>query len=182
VLFVVYLGNDLEDIACDWRWTRPKPYYTLSDGALTLVKPRMTWSTRLRNTSYCAEFLYQKLLRGRDESRKAPEWASADTMPLFDALVRRIAESCAGRGARVLAVLAYPPEAIERGPNETEARARAILEVAGIMTLDTLEALAEAMRDGANVYDDDGIHWNAKGHEIVANAIQETLLEKSWLN
>jgi lysophospholipase L1-like esterase len=181
VLLVTCLGNDLEDIRHDWRWGSPKPYYTLADGDLRLTKPRPTLGYRLRSLSYLAEQLHQRLQDPNQASRLAPEWQTTDPVPLFAALVRRMAEQCARREIKFLVVLAYYEEGVGREANEQERRVYAALEEARIATLDTRPPLAERARAGEALYDADRIHWNAHGHEVAAGEIAKAVCANGWL-
>ena len=86
VLLNVFVGNDLEDIRHEKRFGWPKPYFQLEDGGLELVPPTPSLEIRLRTSSYLAEGLF-RVFGSSSQSRLAPEWESADSMPLFAASI-----------------------------------------------------------------------------------------------
>jgi len=182
VVILTIHGNDLEDIRHELRHTYPKPVYTLEGGQLRLRKPSTTWDLSVRQASYLAEFAFMKLRNHKNDSRLAPAWKNADVLPLFAAIVRSIAEETTRRRARLVALLAYLPDRIEAEPTEEEQRMRAVLEEARIPTLDTRAMFAPRVRAGEVLYSSDGWHWNVRGNEVVADAIQEFLLAKGWLD
>jgi lysophospholipase L1-like esterase len=182
VVLVVSLGNDLDDIRCERRNAWPKPSYTLEDGELRLTKPHMTWDVRLRTASYLFEYLFRRMRNTEGDSRLAPMWENTDALPLFKALVRSMATESAQRGAHFLAVLAYFSRHLETGPTEQEQQARAALEEMGIATLDTHTLFVARAQAGETLYASDQVHWNARGHAVVADAIREMLLAQGWLD
>jgi lysophospholipase L1-like esterase len=183
VVLVVCLYNDLEDIRHEWRWAWPKPYYTLAGGDLQLTKPQMTWALRLRTSSYLAEVLYERLWRRRSvESRLAPAWEQADPVPLFEALVRKMADECRQHGVHFLAVAAWPRAWLEAEPPKPNRRMRDVLDRLGLDVVDLREPFAARGRAGEVVFDADEVHWSARGHEVVAAEIEKVLRAKKWLD
>ena len=180
VLLLAFPANDLEDIRMERNCSWPKPRFDLVDGELELVKPALTWDIRLRSVSYCAEFVYEQLRTKGTDERTTESWKSRDTIPLYAAIVRRMAEECKAHNAHPVAIVAYPPESIATGPSEAERRARLALEEAGFTTCDTFGAFRERTRAGESLYADDAMHWNARGNAVAAEAVRQLLLERGW--
>jgi len=136
----------------------------------------VTWDIRLRASSDLIELLYQRAMKDRNKSHRAEGFTTADAIPIFDALVQRIAAVAAQNGARLVAVLAYAPEGFggdftEKGRLMTESLNRA-----GVPSLDTRKLFAARSSDPNRLlYSSVGMHWNPQGHAIVADGIQELL-------
>jgi hypothetical protein len=180
VILLAFPGNDLEDIRLERSCSWPKPHYDLVDGELRLAKPVPTWDLRLRSVSYCAEFAYQLLRTKETDDRMAPGWADRDPIPLYSAIVRRMADECEARGIHLLAVVAYPEESVAKGPSELERRARAALEEAGLATCDTLDAFREHANAGESLYAHDAVHWNVRGNAVAAEEARRLIVRLGW--
>ena len=181
VVLVVFLGNDLDDIRTLRRGSWPSPYYRLEDGELELVPPVLTWDVRVRTASYVGEYLMRALGPELRSSIRAPEWETADTVPLFAALVARMAAVSEQHDARFLAVLTYNSSRAATGPTEREARARAALEQAGVAVVDALPAFTARREAGEELFAGGDGHWNAAGHALVADLIRRALAKRGWL-
>ncbi len=180
VILVAYLGNDLDDVRNVEKGGQPCPWYRLEDGELELVPPSAGPLVRLRNASYVVETVLGMLSPGEGGTREAPQWAGdVDTVPLFVALVRRMAEVCDEAGARFLAVYTYSSDRFGFAPFPRELRARQLVADAGIATLDTFAAFAESIAAGAELFERG--HWSPEGHRLVAELIRRELLERGWV-
>jgi len=176
VLLTVSLGTDPEDIRHDLLYSQPKPYYTFDGNLLELIPPQETLVHRLRNLSYLAEFVYRGLVDADRQSNLAPEWVDADPVPLFERIVHRIAEVTSEHGARLLVVLVYDPEQEAGGLSTRDEKLRLFFSEAGIETLDTYELF----HNKGGLYRKGGdVHWNARGHELVAQMLCTRALERS---
>jgi hypothetical protein len=173
--------NDLDDIRKERNASWPKPHYDLVDGELQLVKPRLTWDVRLRCLSYLAEFVYQHAHTADMAARWAPGWESQDPLPLYAAIVRRIADQCRERKVPHVVAIGYPGERLATGPTDAERGMRAALEEAGFLTCDTLEVFREHAARGESLYWANNLHWNARGHELAAGQLRQLLLERGLL-
>jgi hypothetical protein len=182
VLLVVFPHNDLEDIGQEIGSSWPKPHFELEDGRLKLVPPSVTWDIHLRSVSYLAEIVYSQLRSKENNMRIAEAWKSRDTLPLFAAIIDRMAEECRARGVEVAAVIAYPPGRMATGPSEAERRVRAALERAGFATCDTFDAFREHTVAGESLYSSDGLHWNARGNAVAAAQARRLLVELGWVS
>lgn len=174
VLLTVFLGNDLEDIRHSRGFGQPRPWFELVNGELRLHPPEATWDVRLRNTCYLGEALFRALGNPLPGAIRAAPWVEAETLPLFEALIERMAARCAAASARFVVMLAYPPERATSNPNEREREVRRRLEARGIELVDTLELFASSVRAGEQPYAPDG-HWNPRGHALVAEVLAERL-------
>lgn len=181
VILMTFPHNDLDDVRRERNCSWPKPRFELEDGDLRLVKPKLTWDVRLRSVSYCAEFVYDRLRTEATDERFAEGWKSRDGVPLYAAIVRRMAEECTARGIRLLAVIAYPPDRLSTGPTDAEVRARAALEEAGFVVCDTLDAFREHAKTGEPLYASDDLHWNTRGNAVAAEAARKTLEGLGWV-
>jgi lysophospholipase L1-like esterase len=171
VLLTIFVGNDLTDIRYDRLYSWPKPYFTLEAGQLVPRPPRATWDIRLRTASYLVEFVHQLAPRSF-AAHAAPELASVDSLALFDAIFGRIATVTTRMGARLLVVLAYPPDQIRGSPSIFARHVAAALDSAKIPWVDT-RATFEGVPDAASaLYFAKNGHWNPRGHMLVADAVR----------
>lgn len=180
VLLQVFLGNDLRDIACDRQSGWSKPWFRLEHGALQLVPPEQPWTTVVRTRSYLAELLLQAVERGRASWRSAAYWRDRDALPLFVALVQRLAVGVAASGAQLLLVLAPGCDdtlAPVAGPRDAEVLAA--VRVLGVPVLDPLAVLLGPGDDGA-LFLPNG-HWSPAGHARVAAAVAAECERRGWL-
>jgi lysophospholipase L1-like esterase len=176
VILTVCVFNDLADIGHERLYSWPKPYYTLEQGELRLSKPELTWGMRARTASYLVEFLFQRVLNDPRTPRAAIR-TPVNTAQLFDALARRIASVTTRHGARLVAVLAYPPPRL--GPRFTAVgrQMMATLEAAGVPTLDTQKLFDDHGLAEDKAYWPSGVHWTAEGHRIVAEGLTRLLAD-----
>lgn len=182
VVQVAFTGNDFEDIRYERRFGWPKPYYTLEQGRLDLVKPEISWDVRIRTALYVGELVFRVADRHTQTSRLAPDWSDpeADTVPLFLALTRRIKQVATENGARHLLVFAYPRPRYASRRNAIEARALDALDGAGIVVLDTFDLLAARPDHGKSLFNKER-HWNVRGHRMLADAIRAEIDRRGWL-
>lgn len=179
VLLQVFLGNDLRDIACDRQSGWSKPWFRLEHGALTLVPPEQPWTTVVRTRSYVAELLLQAVERGRPSWREAAYWRDRDALPLFVALVQRLAAGVAAHGGLLLLVLApWCDDTLEPMAGPRDAEVLAALQTLGVPVLDLLPALAVPGADGP-MFLPHG-HWTAAGHARVAAAVAAEWAMRGW--
>jgi lysophospholipase L1-like esterase len=184
VMLVVTLSNDLQDIGYTRR-DLPKPYYLLENGEPRLWKPRLTWDVRLRSASYLAEFLFQQMRDRVQVARWARVPGAGDPLPLFTALVQRMANESAQRGVHFFAVLAYSRHDLQTEPTEPERLAVTALGAAHIVMLDSYAPLAPRVRAGETLYlpeQPDAIHWNARGNAVISETIGRMLIRQGWLS
>lgn len=181
LILLAFPENDLDDVRLERSCSWPKPHYDLVNGELRLVKPAPTWDLRLRSMSYCAEFIFRTFWSREDDHRMATGWESRDPIPLYSAIVRRMADECREHDIRTLAVIAYPPERLATGPTEAERRAREALEEAGFETCDTLDVFREHAEAGESLYASDNVHWNAQGNLVAAEEARDRLVQLGWV-
>lgn len=170
VLLTVFLGNDLDDIRYARRHGWPRPRYELAGGELRFHPAVATWDVRLRCSSYLGEALFRVIGDPLPPEIFAPGLESADTLPLFEALVARMAELTTAAGARLVVALAYPPERLAGEPSPREREVRGLLEAREIELVDTFELLSHSAAAGEEPHAADG-HWSARGHALVAGAL-----------
>lgn len=175
VILTICVNNDFDDIAHERIYSWPKPSYSLDGGELQLRKPSISTDIRLRESSYLFEFLYQRVLTAYDKPRLSAGFEDGDAGPLFDALLRRFEAVTRDHGARLVAVLAYGPERLG-DVTEVSRHITEVLERDGIPTLDTRRLLATRSPDPNHLlYSEGGVHWNAEGHAIIAEGVQQLL-------
>lgn len=179
VLLLVTICNDLEDIKSSRKAGWSKPYFTLEPDGLVLHRPPASWSVQLRSVSYFAEALLQLFERDRPSAAVAPEWREADSLPLFRALVRRLAAAVRHDGAELLVVMERPadgdpPEIARNGLRVLEALAQD-----GIQVLDLRLGfdMPPAQRHELNLPDG---HWSAKANRMAADEIRAELRRLGW--
>lgn len=182
VLWILFAGNDLDDIrnarASGW----PKVYFRLEDGELVQVPPVHTWLERWRVHSYVLEIVLQRLFPQPTKVR-APGWPvdglGRDSLPLFKAIAARLQRSVADNGSQLLAVIAHRPNS--RQPNREGVAMREALDELAIETVDLFETMhgPEAPPQTELFFADDG-HWTALGHRLAARAIRDALIRAGW--
>lgn len=184
VLLTVFLGNDLDDIRLDRQSGWSKPYFLLRPGvpqggdALELVPPAYSLGTALRTRSYLGELAFQLLERGTPSRRRAPEWETGDTLPLFAALVRRLRDRVDAEGGRLLVLLAQPCDddgrAVRHARTGDVLGVLADLEIPAVDTWDALTAI------GAAAYLSN-LHWSPAGHAAAAEVAVAKLRDLALL-
>jgi hypothetical protein len=177
VMLQICVFNDLRDINHRWLYSWPKPYYELLEGELHLTGPPLTWSVRVREASYLVETLYQRLMNAQNIGVLVNPSRGVDTLPLFEALMRRMASLTLDQGIRLVAILAYSPDTLDaRGPARGE-RIQAVLTGLGVPTLDTRALFAAHSSNPGSYYSRISNHWNAEGQQLVAEASQRLLAD-----
>lgn len=176
LILTICVSNDLDDIGYERLYSWPKPTYSLAGGELQLMRPRLTWDIRVRNTSYLVEFLFQRFRRERDGPRRTPGFRPSDAPALFDALIRRMASEADRRSVSMVAVMAYLPERVDRGSHQAAGHIVASLDRAGIPRLDVRELFAgRTANPEQELFSPVGNHWNPRGNEIVAHGLRGLL-------
>ncbi len=172
VIMTVCVYNDMTDIGYERIYSWPKPYYLLKNGQLELHKPDYTWEMRARTWSYLVEVMFQRLQNENLTPTVAAGSSRENAGALFEALVRRIAATTAGHGARLVAVLAYPPHRFGLEYTAVAAEMTGALTRVGVPTLDTRELFLTLTTDPDKTYYlPFGVHWNRDGHRAVAQAV-----------
>lgn len=179
VLLNVYVANDLSDIRHRIRFSWPKPYFRLTEGALELVPPRASIEIRVRTASYLAEGVL-RVFGGDTRCELAPEWESTDPVPLFLALVRRLKEGVEKHRARLLVVVHYPSRARTGIANRSDKRILGAVGDAQVPLLDLMTHLAAAAKLGRTIWLPDN-HLTPDGHAVVAEAIVGKLRSLGWI-
>jgi lysophospholipase L1-like esterase len=180
VILVAFPWNDLEDIACIRRHSFPKPYFRLQGGVLDLVPPGLDLLTALRTHSYVVERILRVIEPPEGHSQRAPEWTDSDTVPLFVALVRRLAARATALPAHLLVLMVYPPDAEKSPRPENVRRILDGLEEEGIAVLDTYDALVNRQKTAGQIYLPDR-HWSPDGHRLMAGLLLAELAARKWL-
>jgi lysophospholipase L1-like esterase len=180
VVLVAYLGNDLNDIRNEYHWRWPKPWFRLEEGRLELVPPEPDLGVRIRSASYVGEMISRVLTRPGADSRAAPPWREADTLPLFCSLIEQLRSEVRARDAHLLTVLLYSRrETVWR--REIEDRVLAALAPRDLSVLDALPALVAAYQDGRDPWFQTDNHLNPAGHRLLAELIAARLAAEGWL-
>lgn len=175
--------NDFDDIQATMIAGRAKPRFTLADRTLVLSNvpasvdpadaPRLAGSpwlpvsaqAWLARNSYAYAWLDE---RGRSAraAPSAPPRHSSDSLALFRALVERLQATAATIGATVVLVHAAP-ELRERLANAIPP---------SVHVMDVAERFAV---DGPALFADN-LHWNDRGHRLVAAALADWLSVGRW--
>ncbi len=178
VLLTVFLGNDLDDIRLERQSGWSKPWFLLRDTALVMTPPERSWTTLVRTNSYVAEFALQAFDRHVPAARRAAPWREGDTLPLFVALVQRLARQARSDGTDLLVMLAQPCNGDRRTvPHERTDEVLRALAGAGVDAFDCSAAFLAAP-DPALFLDDH--HWSASGHELAARVLLLELGRRTW--
>lgn len=191
--------NDVEDAASERRYGYPKPSFQLDPEArLTLhgvPVPRLSWAWRVQRRLGQSSYLFNRLraLEPLFEPRAAsvPVGAAGFMMgaagaapgagervdagpdlALTHALLRRMASDCREDGIRFFVVSTPSPREL------TDALAR-MLAGLGVPYRSLDGALRRRPREEVKFPHDP--HWNARGHHIAADAVEEFLVEQSVL-
>jgi lysophospholipase L1-like esterase len=177
VILTMFLANDLTDISHDQMWSYPKPAFRLQGETLVATPPVADWGVRLRDNSYLVEFLYRRLM-GREAFQVKSGVALPDSVALLHALLGRLERGVADANARLVVVLAYLPSelATPRSPIADAVVDR--LTELGARVVDTHAVFtARSVNPKEELYAEDGVHWNARGHALVAEALRPVLLQ-----
>jgi hypothetical protein len=175
VILQICVFNDLRDINHRWLYSWPKPYYEVQDGELHLTRPPFTWSIRVREASYLVETLYQRIMNAQNIGVLVNPSRDVDTLPLFEALMRRMASLTLDQGIRLVAILAYSPDTLDaKGPARGQ-RLQEVLAGLEVPTLDTRALFAAHSSNPGRYYSPISNHWNAEGHQLVAEGSQRLL-------
>jgi len=173
VLLTLSVKNDLDDIGFERIYSWPKPTYTIVNGELVLRKARRSWDILLRSRSDLVESLVQKFwsLTRPPADVRAPDQVPA--AELFEQLIRQMAGWTSGRSIRLVAVLAYAPATRDPEADTKAAVMTRVLAGAGVPVLDTRDLLRRQSANPDTTYYAAGeSHWNADGHQIVAQGIR----------
>jgi len=176
IIWTICVFNDLDDIGYERRFSMPKPHYTLEDHQLRLWSADLTWTDRLRASSYLVEGVYRRVY-GPVGARLVPGFTAAYGIDLFDALVRRIASITREHGSQLVVVLAEAPQAPDPDWTIKTLPIASSLERVRVPTLDARTLFGARSADPARLLYARFGHWNARGHAIVAEGIQELLAQ-----
>ena len=166
VVLILVCANDLEEIARPAAYGRPKPWFTLRDGALQLGGVPVPVDP-LAECSHLARSLRAWSIKRSTPPLAPDERAGAEALQC--ALVARLASEVQAAGARLLVV-----------SDGTDGAAPCLRSSSAWPFLDVRPALESAARSGAVTFASDA-HWTAHGHQAVAEAIAARLQESGWL-
>jgi lysophospholipase L1-like esterase len=170
--------NDLDDIRHARIYSQPKPTYRLVDGALVFTPPTRTWDVSLREHSYLAEWLFQRVQRGQMRAIVRSDVSDADAVTLFEALVRRIRDETAARRVPLVAVLASATDKADPKGRVTARIMTAVLANLGIPMLDVRALFAGRSIDpDTQFFSPIGGHWNPEGQALVAQGVRDLLAQ-----
>jgi hypothetical protein len=174
------------DVAVCWQATfnRYSYAYRLFDLAWKGLQARIAAKKSPQNPS--AQTPGQRSFAARRSAFKRVSHVPGEDVT--EALLLEIGRLCAKTGAGLLVVLI--PERQEMRPDDIYERlawpggyqqARAICRRHQVRCLELLPVLARYEERGQRVYFDVDIHWNEKGHRIVAEAICQKIMEDRLL-
>jgi len=198
LVVVMFYANDIADNNSDERWGYPKPLFQVRDGELVLTNvpvpqpaehvdrewqpsPFRTIAQSVLDSTMKSQAVNELVwrlayLRRTWRSRPLPDDSinTATDMTVTRALLRQFKSEAEARGARVVVVAIPHPNEIygvtgqTPFPENLEAVARAL----NISYLDLAPALLASSK---RTYHRHGIHWNAHGHKVAANALEKYL-------
>jgi hypothetical protein len=127
--------------------------------------------------------LYQPLIASKINAIQAAQrqaLSAEDRLELYRRLVRRMKRLCDERGIDFLVILAYERSELRKGDVSPNSRLAQVLEMDSVRTVDLYAALrdAEQASDSSLYYRGD-IHWNARGHQVVAELLRPSL--EQWM-
>jgi hypothetical protein len=196
--------DDLLGNLLDQHSGYPKPRFVLHKGQLTLtnipvpqrsipweqaverelsILDRRTWTGRmdkvlrvwLRSYPYLLKRL--KLASYLHDARMR----SSEALALSEALFKTFRDEVASAGGRLVVLLKPFGESLEKGDQlDLYSYVRTRLEASGVATINPLASLRE-INEKSPVYFPADRHWNAKGHEVVAQVIFQTIQANGWL-
>ena len=181
VLVQLFLGNDLDDVRFQRRFTWPKPYYELVDGELRFHPARWSWDVALHESSYLGHFAFKLLDRRFFERDVLAAPRNSDTLPLSCAIVVEMDRLAREHGAHLLVLPVPDPAPLGEPVVERERLMVALFDRAGLAILDPREPFAERRRAGEQLESAPDHHWNAAGHALAAQLIAEELERRGWL-
>lgn len=195
------LGNDFVDNLTNFSFFGPAPRWVLrGDGiefqgtdhpearasfrATNLPLPGMRFLHRNSLLYYVLNhYLYQRLIAERIVALKREQESSLpaeDRRELYLRLVSRMQERCEAAGAQLAVVFLYQRHELEGGAGSPYRSLAAELREGGIATYDLYRDLREAeAAAGKSLYYREDIHWNARGHAVVADLLEPRL--RAWL-
>lgn len=176
VLLTSTVLNDFTDIGYERLYSWPKPTFTLVGGHLTMTPPRLTWDIRIRNVSYAAEFLFQRVANEDYHPRLAPGFDAKMAPGLFEALLGRMAQVTAKAQVPLVAALAYAPLSEQPDYKPVAAAMTASFAKLGIPLLDVRALFAGRSTDpDTEFHSPVGRHWNRAGNLVVAEGVRDLL-------
>jgi hypothetical protein len=201
LVVLLTIPNDFYGNAVNLSFFGPAPRFVLDGDSLRLESTRSPAATEafeatnlpapgrafLHEHSLVYYFLnhliYQPLIAGRtqrllDEQSKA--LSKADQIELYHRIVRRMKRLCDARGVGFAVVFGYEQSALRPGAPSPNAEVIARLEADGIATFDLYDTLRQAEASGQpTIYYREDIHWNVRGHRLVADVLQPRI--EGWL-
>jgi hypothetical protein len=125
--------------------------------------------------------IYQKLAGGKIEELNEQQinaLSPDQRQTLYRRLIGRMRTITEGHGAELLVVFAYQRSDLRPNRQSPHQTIREQLEANGIRTLDLYDVLrdAELGSDSSYYYQTD-IHWNTRGHRLVAELLRPWLLQ-----
>ena len=128
-------------------------------------------------------FIYQRLISQRIEAllnEQIRALTRAEQVELYRRLVSRMRRLCDDRGVGFLVVFGYARSELQPDRDSPNTDVLRALAADGVPTIDLYDALRDAeLSPGPSLYYRENIHWNARGHRFVADALRPTL--ESWL-
>ncbi len=184
LLLLTYLSNDLPGILSHSAGARFKPKYVKTGDELEYRPLPHPLLNRLRHESYLATLTLRALHRVApalfDESE--PSAAAQDAWEIYVALVERIVDEAARRGAARVVILLWSHDAARRAPQGAADLERRFTD-RGVVVVDLDRIIAERGLDPRALYYDGsvdpGAHWNAEGHALVAEVLGAALLRRA---
>ena len=188
---LMFSENDPDENNSDYQYSKHKPKFDVVEGQLQLTGvpvPRGNqWRTAaahedpkslvdvLANLVYQSHFLHDLRFRSRRAAQRAePPTVDAEDMDLTRWILRALRDEVAGRGAR-LALVAIPSKLEFMSIDGYVPYQVQLRPICSELDIDYLDLAPFFERRRLRTYFRGGMHWNARGHTVAAEAILEFL-------
>lgn len=197
LVVLLFYDNDPADNAAPLRYAKAKPRFKWTDGQLHLTNvpvPRQSaWdqppapSARAADArldvllapSHALHDIYFRLRNLRRAFQTPAPAAAPRDMVLTGQLIRALRDDVQARGAQlVIAAIPSPAQLIGADPAPYQPELARICADLDIPLLDLQPALQNTL---LRTYFRQGIHWNPRGHQVAATAIDAFLRERQLL-
>ncbi|MHC5212664.1 MAG: SGNH/GDSL hydrolase family protein [Planctomycetota bacterium] len=166
IVVLTVCANDTREVYRAAMYGRKKPRFVL-DGGRPVLRGVPVPRHRFAEWSHLLRSAWSNRLKAANPPLRPDETGPA--RQLQAALLHALAEDVTGAGARLLVVSQDEPWLT--GP---------LAGIPGVLSLDVGPALAMAAEAGPVTFARDP-HWNARGHAVVADAIEQTIRAAGWL-
>jgi hypothetical protein len=201
LVVMLTIPNDFYGNAVNLSFFGPAPRFVMDGDSLRLETTRSPAATEafeatnmpapgrafLHEHSLVYYFLnhlvYQPLIAGRTQrllDEQGKSLTRDEQAELYRRIVRRMKRLCDERGVGLVVVFGYEQSALRADAPSPNAGVIRMLEADGVETFDLYESLRAAELSGEpSIYYREDIHWNVRGHRLVADLLRPRIDE--WL-